>query len=50
MEYPTISIVQIMPMGEHFILLSNDQEGRVCTVEEYEEFLFNIGADLVHRY
>lgn len=44
-----ISIVQILPNGEHFIQLS-DENGVVCSNEEYEEFLYNIGAEMIHKY
>lgn len=44
-----ISIVQIMPMGECYIQLT-DENGVVCSNEEYEDFLFGMGAEMIHKY
>lgn len=44
-----ISIVQIMPEGEHYIRLTDDN-GITCSNEEYEEFLYGMGAEMIHKY
>jgi hypothetical protein len=44
-----ISIVQLVETGEHCIFLY-DENGAVCTNEQYEEWLTKIGAEMVKKF